>query len=325
MLHILVQRPSLGVSQLSTVEEARQVVKDPEAVLWVDFDCRSAESDAILGQVFGFHPLAIEDVYKEGHNPKVEDYERYLYIVVQALVRDRDWDLADIHLLEVDLFVGRNFVVTHHAGALAAIDAVRAPTIAAGKNHMARGATFLTHAILDAIIDRFVPLSARLEQEIDQLEVRVLKGTDESVLARILELIRSLHHLRRVALRQRELLERLARAEFDEIPQEAKPFFRDVHEHFKDFTESLEIMRDDLTSLFNAFISLASQRMNEVMKVLTIISTIMLPLTFIAGIYGMNFRHMPELEWTYAYPAALGAMLLAAIGPYMFFKWKKWL
>lgn len=325
MLHILVQRPSLGVSQLSTVEEARQVVKDPEAVLWVDFDCRSAESDAILGQVFGFHPLAIEDVYKEGHNPKVEDYERYLYIVVQALVRDRDWDLADIHLLEVDLFVGRNFVVTHHAGALAAIDAVRAPTIAAGKNHMARGATFLTHAILDAIIDRFVPLSARLEQEIDQLEVRVLKGTDESVLARILELIRSLHHLRRVALRQRELLERLARAEFDEIPQEAKPFFRDVHEHFKDFTESLEIMRDDLTSLFNAFISLASQRMNEVMKVLTIISTIMLPLTFIAGIYGMNFKHMPELEWEHGYFVVIGFMLLLGVSMVVYFKRRRWL
>lgn len=313
------------MSQLSTVEEARQVVKDPEAVLWVDFDCRSAESDAILGQVFGFHPLAIEDVYKEGHNPKVEDYERYLYIVVQALVRDRDWDLADIHLLEVDLFVGRNFVVTHHAGALAAIDAVRAPTIAAGKNHMARGATFLTHAILDAIIDRFVPLSARLEQEIDQLEVRVLKGTDESVLARILELIRSLHHLRRVALRQRELLERLARAEFDEIPQEAKPFFRDVHEHFKDFTESLEIMRDDLTSLFNAFISLASQRMNEVMKVLTIISTIMLPLTFIAGIYGMNFKHMPELELSWGYPLAIALMAASVMAPFLYFRRKGWL
>lgn len=325
MLHILVHRPCLGVSELHTVDEARAAAQDPEAVLWVDFDGRSAESDAILGQVFGFHPLAIEDVYKEGHNPKVEDYGRYLYIVVQALVRDQGWDLADLHTIEVDLFVGKNFVVTHHAGPLPSIEAVRAPTLAAGKNHMARGATFLTHAILDAIVDRFAPLAARFEQEIDALEVRVLKGTDESVLARILELIRSLHHLRRVAIRQRDLLERLARAEFDEIPPEAKPFFRDVHEHFKDFTEALEIMRDDLKSLFNAFVSLASQRMNEVMKVLTIISTIMLPLTFIAGIYGMNFRNMPELEWQHGYYYTLAVMGAVGVGMLAYFKRRRWL
>lgn len=325
MLHILVHRPGLGVSPLSTVDEAREAIKDPEIVLWVDFDCRSAESDAILGQLFGFHPLAIEDVYKEGHNPKVEDYERYLYIVVQALMRDRDWDLADIHMIEVDLFIGKNFVVTHHAGTLSAIDAVREPTMAAGKNHMAKGATFLAHAILDSIVDRFLPLSMTLEQEIDQLEVRVLKGTDESVLARILELIRSLHHLRRVALRQRELLERLARAEFDEIPVDAKPFFRDVHEHFKDFTESLEIMRDDLTSLFNAFISLASQRMNEVMKVLTVISTIMLPLTLVAGIYGMNFKNMPELRTENGYYYVIAFMVLVGLSMVGYFRQRRWL
>ena len=325
MLHILAQKPSLGVSQLTTIEEAREALRDPDTFVWVDFDCRSAESDAILSAVFGFHPLAIEDVYKEGHSPKVEDYDRYLSVVIQALTRDHDWDLADIHMIEVDLFVGRNFVVTHHAGALSAIDAVRAPTVAAGKNHMARGATFLAHAIMDAIVDRYVPLGEALEQEIDGLEIKVLKGNSETALARILELVRSLHHLRRMALRQREFLERLTRAEFAVIAPEAKPFFRDVHEHFKDFTESMEIMRDDLASIFNAFHSLATQRMNEVMKVLTMFSAVMLPLTFIAGIYGMNFDFMPELHSKYGYLFSLVLMASVAVGQMIYFRRKGWI
>jgi magnesium transporter len=322
---MLVNTPSLGVTALTTVEEAREALKDPAATVWVDFDCRSAESDALLSTLFGFHPLAIEDVYKEGHNPKVEDYERYLYIVVQALTRDREWDLGDILTTEVDLFIGKNFVVTHHAGALPAIDAVREPTLARGKNHMARGPTFLAHAVLDSIVDRFAPMAERLEQEIDALEIKVLRGTDETVLARILELIRNLHHLRRVALRQRELLERLARAEFALIDREARPFLRDVHEHFKDFTESLEIMRDDLASIFNAFHSLASQRMNEVMKVLTGVSTIMLPLTFIAGIYGMNFDNMPELHTQHGYFFVLAVMIGGGAGMFLYFRRRGWI
>jgi magnesium transporter len=325
VLHILVQRPSLGVTQLSTVDEAREALKDPDAFVWVDFDCRSADSDAILSAVFGFHPLAIEDVYKEGHSPKVEDYDRYLYIVLQALSRDHAWDLADIQTVEVDLFIGEDYVVTHHAGPLPAIEAVRAPTIAAGKNHMARGPTFLAHAIMDSIVDRYAPLREAMEQEIDALEIRVLKSNDAAALARILELVRSLHHLRRMALRQRELLERLSRAEFKLIALEAKPFFRDVHEHFKDFTESMDIMRDDLASIFNAFHSLASQRMNQVMKVLTVISTIMLPLTFIAGVYGMNFKHMPELEWESGYYLVLSGMGITGLLMLLFFRRRGWI
>jgi magnesium transporter len=325
VLHILAQKPSLGVTQLTTVDEAREALRDPDTFVWVDFDCRSAESDAILSAVFGFHPLAIEDVYKEGHSPKVEDYERYLYIVIQALNRDHAWDLADIQTTEVDLFIGKDYVVTHHAGPLPAIEAVRAPTIAAGKNHMARGPTFLAHAIMDAIVDRYAPLGEALENEIDSLEIRVLKGNNEAALARILELVRSLHHLRRMALRQRELLERLTRAEFAVIAPEAKPFFRDVHEHFKDFTESMDIMRDDLASIFNAFHSLASQRMNEVMKVLTMFSAVMLPLTFIAGIYGMNFRNLPPFETENGFVNVVGLMAVTGLVMLIYFRRKHWI
>lgn len=325
MLTILVNRPCLGVSTLATVDEARQALADPEALLWVDFDGRSSESDAILSQVFGFHPLAIEDVYKTGHNPKVEDYGRYLYVVVQALQTTAVVDVAGTETSEVDLFVGANFVVSHHSGPLAAIEAVRAPTLCGGKNHMGRGAAFLAHALLDAIIDPYTPLAAAFEQAIDDVEVRVLRGGRDTHLERILALIRSLHHLRRMAFRQRDMLQRLATTPAGLLPPEVRPFLRDVHEHFADFTETLDVIRDDVASIFNAAHSLDTQRMNVVIRVLTLISTIMLPLSFIAALYGMNFDNMPELRWRGGYALVLVAMSAVGAGMLVTFKRRRWI
>jgi len=321
---ILCHRPGKGVATLAGVDDTQAALAEPGAVVWVDFDARSADSDAILGQVFGFHPLAIEDVYKDGHIPKLEDYEDNLYLILQAIVGDGGWDLADVHTIELDLFIGKNFVVTHHCGPLPALELIREP-FKVGKNHLERGPAFLAHAIIDAIIDRFEPVSVAFEAEIDALEVRVLKGNDEAALGRILELIRSLHHLRRMAFRQRDLIERLAKDEFTEIPEAARHFFRDVHDHFSAFTDSLEVDRDDLQSLFNAHSTLASQRVNDVMKVLTVVSTIFMPLTFIVGIYGMNFKNMPELETRTGYFVVLGLMTIIAGVMIYFFRRRRWM
>jgi magnesium transporter len=321
---ILCHRPGKGVATLAGIDETRAALAEPGAVVWVDFDARTADSDAILGQVFGFHPLAIEDVYKDGHIPKIEDYEDNLYLIVQAIVGDGGWDLADVATIELDLFIGKNFVVTHHAGPLPALELVREP-FKVGKNHLERGPAFLAHAIIDAIVDRFEPVAVAFEAEIDALEVRVLKGNDEAALGRILELIRSLHHLRRVAFRQRDLIERLSKEEYSEIPEEARPFFRDVHDHFTAFTDSLEVDRDDLQSLFNAHSTLASQRVNDVMRVLTVVSTIFMPLTFIVGVYGMNFDAMPEIHTEYGYFVVLGVMAAIAGTMVYFFRRRKWM
>lgn len=325
MLTILVNRPCLGVSTLSTVDEARDALADPDNLLWVDFDGRSSESDAILSQVFGFHPLAIEDVYKTGHNPKVEDYGRYLYVVVQALPTAAAADVASTDTSEVDLFIGSNFVVSHHSGPLAAIEAVRAPTLCGGKNHMGRGAAFLAHALLDAVVDPFAPLAGAFEQAIDDVEVRVLRGGRDTHLERILALIRSLHHLRRMALRQRDMLHRLAATPLALIAPEVRPFLRDVHEHFADFTETLDVIRDDVASIFHAAHSLDTQRMNVVIRVLTLISTITLPLSFIAAVYGMNFDNMPELHWRGGYLLVLVLMTGVGGGMFVAFKRRRWI
>ncbi|MDF1660713.1 MAG: magnesium/cobalt transporter CorA [Planctomycetota bacterium] len=302
-------------------KELNEVLDDKESVVWVDIQGRTPDSDTILADHFGFHSLAIEDVYNERHRPKIEDYDDYLYIIFRGLVDEPE--LKEVHTIELDLFLGQNFVVTHHSEALKSISGIRA-SIAENKcKAMPKGAAFLAHRILDKLTDRYLPLSEQLEDEISEIERSVLAGGDE--LVRIVDLKGGLQRFRRLVIAQRDLAGRLARAEFDEIPAAAKPFFRDIEEHFGQLTEQLEDLRVDLSAVFDAFHSLSAHRMNEIMKVLTLISTIMLPLTFLVGVYGMNFKNMPELDWRWGYLAVWVVMIGIVVGQLTYFRKRDWL
>jgi magnesium transporter len=186
---------------------------------------------------------------------------------------------------------------------------------------------------MDRLVDAYMPLIDRFDEQIEGIETKILSASagktvlrsEREIIPRILRVKRSLQLLRRTTIYQREILLRLARAEFDEIPRELVPFYRDVYDHFARVTELVDSYRELVTNLLEAHLSLQSNRMNEVMKRLTIISTVMLPLSLVAGIYGMNFKVMPELEWAYGYPTALGLMALVAAGILTWFKAKKWL
>lgn len=319
-LHILGYLPSSGFKELKEIEQAKAALAGG-GTLWVDIEGRSPESDAILGEVFGFHPLAIEDVYKERHRPKVEDYDEYLYIIVRGL-RDAS-ELGDVVTTELDVFLGRNFVVTHHDGAVPSVTAARDEVRRTLGSALTKGAVYMAHRLLDRLVDEFRDLPDVYMREVDRLEAAVLGGHDE--LARILELKGALHRIRRTAQAQTGVLARLARAEFDEIPQEARPFFRDVHEHMAQVAERLDTEHSELQAVFDAFHSLSAHRMNEIMKVLTLISTIMLPLTFLAGVYGMNFDNMPELHWKYGYFIVWGVMITLSTGMVFYFRRRGWL
>lgn len=322
---ILVHRPGQGLSELTTVEETQAAVAEKGVVLWVDFEGPSDHATRIMADVLGLHPLAIEDVFKDEHRPKVEDYERYLYMIVQAIAgQPGEANLADVEMREVDLFLGHEFVVTHHSGPLMSVEAAR-EAIRAKPETMGKGAAYVAHAVLDRLVDRWLPLAVAYEDEITRLERAVLAEDDDNVLPRILQLTGGLQQLRRMGLQQREILARLARAEYDEVPVEAKPFFRDVHEHFAAFMETLVFEREDLNAVFEAFHSLSSYRLNEVMKVLTVISTIVLPLTFLTGLYGMNFDHMPELHWAFSYYGLLVVMGVMVLGQVIYFRKRNWL
>jgi magnesium transporter len=194
---------------------------------------------------------------------------------------------------------------------------------------MARGIAWLAHAILDCAVDRYMPVIDELDAEIEQLENDVIDhaGTrrGRSVLLRILAFKRRLQELRRMSIHQREILLRLSRGELDEIPADALPFYRDVYDHFLRINDIAEGYRDLVTSALDAYLSVQSNRMNEIMKTLTLMSTVMLPLTFIVGLYGMNFKHMPELDWVWGYPAAIALMMVVAGGILLWFRRRGWI
>jgi magnesium transporter len=298
---------------------------------WVELDARTPEADKLLEEVLKIHPLAIEDIWNDIGIPKIEDFGEYVQLVMHGVLEE-DVGGRDIplELTELDVIIGRNFLVTHaHDEQVCAIAPVIAE-ISRNAKLLKKGPAWVAHSILDRMVDEYLPIVNRFEGQIEDVETRIFEGTaaksDHAMMKQILRLKRSLTMLRRTTISQREILLRLARAEFDEIPREAMPFYRDVYDHFVRVTEMVDGYRELVMGLLEAHFSIQSQQMNEIMKRLTLISTIMLPLTLIAGVYGMNFKKVfPELDWEYGYFYALGLMATVAITIIVYFRKKQWL
>lgn len=227
------------------------------------------------------------------------------------------------------MIIGKNFVVAHAHDAMARVLEPVTAKVGRSPRLLKKGPAWVAHAIVDRMVDEYVPVVDRFEAEIEEIESTMLTSDaayhQRSTLRRIMRTKRSLQMLRRTTISQREVLFRLARAEFDEIPHEAAPFYRDVYDHFARVTELVDSYRELTTSLLEVHFSVQSNQMNEVMKRLTVISTVMLPPSLIAGIYGMNFKVMPELDWRYGYHASLLLMVLVAVAILVFFKRRKWI
>jgi magnesium transporter len=295
---------------------------------WMELDERSDEANAFLEGVLHIHPLAIEDVWNDVGLPKVEDFDEYVQIIIHG-IREDDRSSKDVplELAELDILIGKNFVVTHaHDEKVCAISPVQGE-ILRNPRLLKKGPAWVAHAVMDRMVDEYMPLIDRFDEQIEGIEEQILVSTaksDREVIPKIIRIKRSLQMLRRTTIYQREILLRLARAEFDEIPRELVPFYRDVYDHFARVTELVDSYRELVTSLLEAQFSMQSNRMNEIMKRLTIMSTIMLPLSVVAGIYGMNFKHMPELDWLYGYPFAIGLMATITFSILSWFKAKGW-
>ncbi|MBA2541310.1 MAG: magnesium/cobalt transporter CorA [Deltaproteobacteria bacterium] len=297
--------------------------------VWVELERKTTEADELLTKL-EIHPLTIEDIWGPSSAPKIDDFPNYLYVIIHGVGSAQK---SRLDLVEVDILIGPNWLITHDRDGLVADD------IGTELDHSPRllqkGAPWLAHAVLDRAVDRYLPIIDQLDSEIDKLENDVIEkaGTSrgKGVLTTILEFKRVLQKLRRTSIHQREMLLKLSRGEYEEIPPEALPFYRDVYDHFLRIQDISESYRDLVTSCLDAYLSVQSNRMNEVMKTLTLMSTVMLPLTFIAGIYGMNFDpevsplNMPELKWFFGYPFAIGLMLAVAIGIMWFFRSKGWI
>jgi magnesium transporter len=294
--------------------------------IWLLLREKTEDASRFLEEALGVHPLTVEDVWGDRELPKAEEFPGYLQILVHTVKVPPGKRPAHAELLELDILVGDRFVVTH-----ATDEVLTAPVEALLERNpraLCRGPAFVAHALLDHLVDEFVPLLDGYDETINTLEARIIAhaGTPEgrALLSQILHLKRGLQRLRRTTTYQRETLLRLSRGEFEKLPPETQPFFRDVYDHFARVTDLVDSYRELLTSLLEAYLSVQSNRMNEVMKALTLISTIMLPITFIAGVYGMNFEVMPELTWRLGYPWALGLMAVVTALIVTLFRRKKW-
>jgi magnesium transporter len=315
----------LDGGKLQITQDPKQIHEalDQKRPIWIELQQKDHACDVLLSQQLELHPLTIEDIWSTRSQPKLEDYDDYLYIILHGIAGTR---AGEIELIELDLVLGPSYVITHDPKGL--VDSVRAELDRSPKL-LEKGPAWLAHAILDNAIDRYLPVIDDLDKQIADLENEVLRkaGTKQGppILRRILAFKRMLLNLRRMSIHQREILLRLARGEFTEIPREATPFYRDVYDHFLRVNDLIESYRDLVTSALEAYLSVQSNRMNEIMKTLTLMSTVMLPITFIAGLYGMNFKFMPELETKWGYPAALALMATVVILTLLWFRGKGWI
>ncbi|MDZ4279076.1 MAG: magnesium/cobalt transporter CorA [Dehalococcoidia bacterium] len=311
----------------SPVDDAavKRIVASGEGALWVDFEGTSREEAGLLSDVFRFHDLTIDDCFNRHVDPaKIDDYGRYLFIIAQAMRYDAR--STRLQTTELDLFLGPNFVVSFHQEALPSVDELRRRCREDGPE-FARGADFLAHSLLDALVDDYQPVVEQLEETLERLEERVLEQPQpqRNILEEVLLLKRNVQRLRRTIIPQRDVVNRIARGEFPQVVRpESHVYFRDIYDHVVRVEQLAESVRDLGDGVLNTYLSAVNNRMNEVMKTLSVVATILLPLTFIASIYGMTFENMPELGWEWGYYGILGAMLAISIGLVLFFRLRKW-
>ncbi|HKG45586.1 MAG TPA: magnesium/cobalt transporter CorA [Pyrinomonadaceae bacterium] len=324
-MEILVYRKgNPKIIENSTVRDLPELLKDESAVIWVDMESPTEADEQVLLDVFEFHPLTVEDCRENRHYPKIEDFEGYIYFIVHGVRADTSPDR--FNTIELDGFLGRNYVITYHHDMFRSINNVK-QLLRTTPVACQRGPAFLLHQILDQVVDFYSPVLDDFDDRIDRLEENIftLKSPNNAILTEIMALKRSVLRLRRISIKQMDILLRMSRGEFALISADMRPFYRDVHDHLVRVVDLSESYRDLISGSMEAYLSVVSNRLNEIMKVLTIFSAIMLPLTFIAGVYGMNFDHMPELHSTYGYYAVWIIMIVVAVGMLLFFRKRGWI
>src|SRR6266850_1513201 len=292
--------------------------------LWVDMvQTTPEEGQQLLADTFRFHPLSVEDALSDVHHPKIEPYERYLYIILHGI--DFHAGEHEFATRDVDFFLGSNYLVTVHDGHSRSIQNLK--ELCVQHTHiLEEGPVALLHRIVDSMIDNYAPEMAEIEEEMDQLEEEAILGAADNLVRPILAVKRDLAALRRVVIPQRDVVGRLARREFPQISNEMAYRFRDVYDHLVRYSDEAAMFQDRVTGILEGYLSAISNRLNQVMKVLTVMSTIFLPLTVLTGMWGINvpLPHFPGGE-----PAQFwwigGIMVVITVAMLAAFRRKRWI
>lgn len=306
------------------IEDLPELLRDESLLVWLDIDAMTDELSSALLEVFGFHPLTVEDCHAARHHPKIEEYPGYLFFIIHGVTADASPER--FNTIELDGYLGQNYIVTYHKAMFRSINNVK-QRVRSSPLACQNGPSSVLHQIIDQIVDFYEPVLDSFDSRIIKLEDRIfsLQGPDDSILEEVLNVKRGVLRLRRITAKQREIIKRMSQGEFALIPPPLLPFFRDVHDHLVRVYDMAENYRDLIGSTLDAYLSVISNRMNEVMKLLTLFSAVLLPMTLIAGIYGMNFDNIPETHLPYGYALALTAMFLVGGGMLYFFYRRGWI
>jgi magnesium transporter len=316
--HLQEWNPALSAEDCQSIK-ARPVMK------WINIDgVNDLGLIERIGSCFDLHPLVLEDIAHLGQRPKMEEYDGYLYIVLKMfqLAEDR----RTIEAEQVSLVLGEDYLLTFQENPGDVFEPIR-QRLRSGKGRVRKmPVSFLAYLLIDAVVDYYFTIFESIGEQIETLEDKILKQADHGTLPEIHRLKHQLTLIRRSVWPLREMLGSIERLESRFFDKSTRPFLRDLYDHSIQVVETIESFRDVLTGLLDLNLSTVSSRMNEVMKVLTVIATIFIPLSFIAGVYGMNFEHMPELAQQWAYPYGFWILIVTVVaGMLSYFRRKKWL
>ena len=293
------------------VDELSKALQDPQGFLWVDFEETPSETDEpILRKVFGFHPLAVDDALQETHVPKLDDWGKYLYIVLQALNFIRDD--CNLDSLELDVFLGKNYLVTHHDLPIRAVSRVW-ESCQRDERYQKMDADNFLYKLIDELVVDYMTTVEDMDEEIEWVEDQIFAKPSPEIVQRLFALKRATLHLRRALSPLREVLNKLARDNFAVVDAEDRIYFRDIYDHLVRLHDISESLRDLVGGALDTYLSVINNRMNDIMKTLTVITTLFMPISFIAGFFGMNFFQpvsAPLANWTRIFPFIISSMIM---------------
>lgn len=296
------------------------IVMAEYAWIWADFNAPTPEETRLLDSYFHFHPLAIEDCMHTLQRPKLDYYENVQFFVLHAL------NEQTLEAEEVDLFLSTSFLVSYHHQQKPEMDEAWDQVQAEihSRKGWSGGPVAAAYTVMDKLVDRYFPSLYNLEDELADLEGMGEKESVEELMSQVFRVRGRLLKLRRTIVPMRDLMYRIVNSQHVQSNGEERIYFGDIHDHLLKLTDMIEVDREMTADLRDSYISLNSNRMNSIMKTLTVITTVFMPLTLIAGIYGMNFRVMPELDWTYGYPVILLVMLALGGSMFLWFRRSGW-
>ena len=313
----------LEEQQIDTIEACLSLAEIP-AVTWINVDgLHQVDVLEQLGNCLAVHPLVLEDILNTEQRPKLEDFDKYLFVVLKMSRYSEQ--SREIELEQISLILGPTFVVSFQEKPGDVFDPIR-ERIRRSKGRMREmGADYLAYALIDGVVDNYFAVLEQVGDEVESLEEELVTDPRLDTLHAIHKLKRDMILLRKSVWPLREVIGALMRGESSLIGESITVYLRDVYDHTIQVIDTIETFRDMISGMLDIYLSSVSNRMNEVMKVLTIIATVFIPLTFIAGLYGMNFKHMPELEWRLGYPLVWLVMLTIGVLMLLYFRRKKWL